>query len=163
MENASNALIIAGTVLIAIIVLSIGVYLVSTYSRVGSAYEQEMSSAELTKFNAKFMAFQDRNDISAQEIVTLKNFVEKYNNENDPDINIQIKNKTGNVICVYKTASQKTKYTLGLAKDDIDFLKKYSTKDEGTETVQITFTCNEGDIGWSNGKVNSIVFKCNDK
>ena len=50
---------------------------------------------------------------------------------------------------------------------NLSYLEKHQdggyTKDEGTETVQITFTCNEGDIGWSNGKVNSIVFKCNDK
>ena len=34
MENASQALIIAGTILIALIILSIGVYLVSNYRQV---------------------------------------------------------------------------------------------------------------------------------
>ena len=161
MENASNALIIAGAILIAIIVLSIGVYLVVTYSKVGNSYEQEMTAVELTKFNTKFTVFQDRNDISAQEIVTLKNFIEKYNDENDPDVKIQIKKNAGSVICEYKNSSKKIKYTASLAKDDIDFLKKYSTKNNGTTTVQMTFTCNESDISWNNGKVESIKFILN--
>ena len=88
MENASQALIIAGTILIAMIVLSVGVYLVANYSRVGESYEQTQIATEITKFNANFLKFAERTDITAQEIATLYNFVKNYNTNNDPDIEI---------------------------------------------------------------------------
>ena len=112
MENASNALIIAGAILIAIIVLSIGVYLVVTYSKVGNSYEQEMTAVELTKFNTKFTVFQDRNDISAQEIVTLKNFIEKYNDTVLEDKKINYSDVTGILMSSVKTIVNAVSYVL---------------------------------------------------
>lgn len=88
MENASNALIMAGAILIALIILSIGVYLVSSYSQVGESYEQTQTITEITKFNSNFTIFEGRNDITPQEIVTLYNFVKNYNKNNGTNITI---------------------------------------------------------------------------
>ncbi len=82
MENASQALIIAGTILIALIILSIGVYLVSNYRQVGESYEQTKETTEITKFNTNFTKFEERKDITAQEIITLKNFAKNYDEKN---------------------------------------------------------------------------------
>ena len=129
MENASNALIISAAVLIAVIVLSIGVYLVINFSKVSESYEQEQRTEELAIFNSKFMAFKDRSDISAQEIVTLKNFVEKYNSENDPDIDFVVNGLGINTIYTNK----------------IEFIKDNSTITKITPTGPkeelVTFTC----------------------
>lgn len=91
MENASQALLIAGSILIALIILSIGVYLVANYAKVSESYENTQALTEITKFNANFTAFEGRNDITAQEIVTLNNLVKEYNDKNDPDIIINPK------------------------------------------------------------------------
>ncbi len=78
MENASNALIIAGTILIAIIVLGIGVYLVANYSTVGESQEKRAIQEELEDYNRHFTSFINREDITTQEIVTLQRYNKLY-------------------------------------------------------------------------------------
>ena len=71
MENASKALIMAGAVLIAIMVLTIGVYLVGELGKASDSYVQQLDTVQLQKYNSNFEVFIDRNDITAQEIVTV--------------------------------------------------------------------------------------------
>ena len=152
MDNAANALIIAATVLIAIMVLSIGVYTAIKVSKVSQSYEQERQTEELIKFNSRFTVFQDRSDISAQEIVTLKNYVEKYNEENDPDISLNVYGSNTGIINT----------------DKIEFIKRNSTVTNGGHEELITFTCgnkngtyvNKG-VLLPNGKVTEINFTKN--
>lgn len=130
MENASQALIIGGTILLAILVLSVGVYLISSYSKAGESYEQTLSITEITKFNANFTKFIDRTNITAQEIITLKNFVENYKETN------------GTIAEV--------KYP-GSEKGDIEFITNNSTR---------YFECEKNSIEYnSEGRVKKIEFK----
>ena len=78
MENATKALLIAGVVLIAIIMVSIAVYLYSMYSNQSEEYSATISAVELEKFNSKFDVYVDREDISAQEIVSVVNLAKEY-------------------------------------------------------------------------------------
>lgn len=57
MENASQALFIAAGVLIAIMVISIGVYLFSSASTIAENYDTSMSATEIDKFNTKFTKY----------------------------------------------------------------------------------------------------------
>lgn len=144
MENASQALIIAGTILIAMIVLSIGVYLVANYSRVGESYEQTQMETEITKFNANFLKFAERTDITAQEIITLKNFAENYDNENGTTTIVNYPDKVTN-------PDKKEQ-----AKKDAEFIKKYSPANDGKMQY---FRCEEENIVYGNdGRVTSIIF-----
>ena len=70
MENASKALLIAGGVLIAILVLSIGVYLVSNLSKASDSYVSSLDTTEIIKYNSNFTIYIGRNDITIQEIIT---------------------------------------------------------------------------------------------
>ena len=70
MENASKALIMAGAVLIAIMIVTIGVYLVGELGKTSDSYVQQLDTVELQKYNSNFEVFIDRTDITAQEIVT---------------------------------------------------------------------------------------------
>lgn len=80
MENASKALLIAGGVLIAIIILTIGVTLYTMYSKQSKEYNEIFSATEISKFNSKFEVYIGRTDITAQEIVTVVNLAKQYNN-----------------------------------------------------------------------------------
>lgn len=71
MENASKALIMAGAVLIAIMIVTIGVYLVGELGKTSDSYVQQLDIVELQKYNSNFEVFIDRTDITAQEIVTV--------------------------------------------------------------------------------------------
>ena len=95
MENASNALIIAGTILIALIILTIGVYLAASHARVQESYIQRLTAQEVEQFNSKFLAFENRDDITAQEIVTLIEFKQQFKEKNGAATQIVVSGYTG--------------------------------------------------------------------
>lgn len=57
MENASQALLIAGGMLIAILVISLGIFIIRSASNVSERFDTNMSYAEIDKFNSKFSGF----------------------------------------------------------------------------------------------------------
>ena len=142
MENASNALIMAGGILIAILVLSLAVYLFVNYAKIGESYEQTRQTDEIVKFNTKFTIFTEREDITAQEIISLANYVKNYNKENDSDIKVYV---------------DSIDYAKKGDSDCITFIKHNSISDDGE---YIYFTCKESDLKTSSetGKVTEIKF-----
>lgn len=81
MENATKALLIAGGVLISVIIISTSVFVYKLYSEQTKEYNNTISAVELEKFNSKFDVYVGRKDIRAQEIVTVVNLAEEYNNQ----------------------------------------------------------------------------------
>ncbi len=78
MENAAKALIIAGSVLLAIIVLSIGVYLRSNLQGTADVYVETLDTNQLRKYNSVFEVYAETTKtITAQDIVTLVEFAKK--------------------------------------------------------------------------------------
>ena len=59
MENASKALIMAGGVLLGVIIISLGVYLFSSYAKYSSNAYDRMEAAQIEQFNAKFLKYYD--------------------------------------------------------------------------------------------------------
>lgn len=91
MENASKALLIAGSILLAIMILSIGIILYNNYSETSEQYEKRLSTIELNQYNSNFEVFAGRTDITAQDIVTLANFVNNNNkNKSYPEVDILV-------------------------------------------------------------------------
>lgn len=80
MENASKALIIAGTTLISVMVLGIIVFLINKFSIVSDTYTSKLDTVELKKYNSNFEVYINRDDITAQEFVTLVNLSQEKNN-----------------------------------------------------------------------------------
>ena len=140
MENASQALIIAGTVLLAMLVLSVGLYLVVNYTKVSESYEEKKAVEEIRKFNTNFTKFVTRTDITAQEIITLKNFAKSYDEKNGTSTTV---NYQGN-------------------NDDIVFIKDNTPEEVGGVLVFHYFTCNETNVKYDEtGRINSITFTAN--
>ena len=157
MENASKALLIAGGVLIAILILTIGVYLFATYGQLGESYEKNLSSGEIKKFNSNFIQFEGRNtangnaNITAQEIVTLYKFVKAYNEKNETSItNIKVENDSGSEIL-------NSSNTLNEA-ELVDFIKNNSN-DSASPYGIIYFECTNIEYDPNTGMVNRIEFK----
>ena len=88
MENASKALLIGGSILIAMLTISIGLNLFMNYRDMGSSYERNLEATEIQKFNVNFTKFEERQDITIQEIVSLANFVREYNADNETEITV---------------------------------------------------------------------------
>ena len=87
MENASKALIMAGGVLIAILIISLGIGLASMMQEHSKPYYETLSTQEIAKINAEITKdftylklagdTESKQYITAQGIVTLKNLIKE--------------------------------------------------------------------------------------
>lgn len=140
MENASKALLIAGGILIAMLVISIGVYLFANYIDLGSSYEQNMQAKEIQEFNVDFIKFEGRKDITIQEIVTLVNFAKQYEEQTGMHIRVILSGKGD----------------LTTRNDIISLIQENSVDGETNKYFKYS-KVNYGD----DGKINSISFSSN--
>lgn len=78
MENATKALIMAGTILIALLIISLGVYLFNTYSDFVYEKQEQQAKQEKIQFNTKFEKYVEK-DLSLQDVITIVNLAKEYN------------------------------------------------------------------------------------
>lgn len=80
MENASKALLMAGTILISMLIVTLGVYLASSFSQTSETYYRRWSTEEIERYNSEitknFIIENGETYITAQGIVTLKNLLQ---------------------------------------------------------------------------------------
>ena len=83
MDNAPRALIMAGEILIAIMVVSLFTVIITVFGNFSSNTNAKLAQSRITAFNSKFYKFQYRIDISAQEVASAINYAKESNDEND--------------------------------------------------------------------------------
>lgn len=81
MENASNALIIAGTILIGVMIISVGIYLVNSFGDTSQQINSKIEDTKIAEFNYSFTKYEGLEKIKAHDIVSVANLA-KDNNEN---------------------------------------------------------------------------------
>lgn len=179
MGNASRALIMAGGVLIAVIILTV---LIKTYSSVGNFQRQQMSQEEaeqIEEFNKDYTKY-DKQYVYGTEIITIINKV--YSSTHKVNVKVEFKNaydynvksKGGKTIKVTVKAGKDLNITTGddnqldLSSSVDESSKKFhnSTRTETATEVNVTvdglknraFKCIE--IGYDeSGRVNMMRFK----
>ena len=78
MENASKALIIAGSVLIALMIIGALLLMFSNLSNYQGTDTQGTREAQVVEFNNQFETY-NRNDIRGSDMISLMNRVVDYN------------------------------------------------------------------------------------
>lgn len=129
MENASKALIMAGGVLIAIIILSMFVMMYNKVSGIKKTQQEKVQMEQIATFNAEYEAFNKKMMYGA-DVVTLANKVEEYNKKNTSD---QIKITVPEEIINFKTMN----------------------KEDQEELLKQRFKCTNMEYG-NSGKVSAI-------
>lgn len=81
MENTAKALIIAGGVLIAILLASLFTYLARTMADSTEPFYSMMDDNEIAEFNQRFLKYEDREDLTVQDVATIINLVKHYSND----------------------------------------------------------------------------------
>lgn len=96
MENASKALLIAGSVLIVILLIAFGVRIFNSTGDVGDQVDGTMQTTEVTMFNNKFLPYIGKNK-SKNDALTLTNLIIASNSTNNIKIRLgyNIKNTSG--------------------------------------------------------------------
>ena len=93
MENASKALLIAGSILLALMTLSLIIYMSTSTSRMVQAQDEKNATEELVAFNASYEAYNKRRMYGA-DIITVVNKAIEYNRGATEKIEIILKTKS---------------------------------------------------------------------
>ena len=147
MENATQALFMAAGVLIAVLIISLSIFLFSSASKVSENYDMKMSESEILKFNSQFTKYitnnvepEDKYKVLkytsynvAADVVSVINLAYNLNESNDCDLNRGIQVVINNVELAkgtgkygitplvqnhYKTQKIKDKNAIYLLKND---------------------------------------------
>ncbi len=78
MENASKALLIAGAILIAILLIGIGMMVFGNIGGITAQSQQQMDSMEIQIFNSKFSSYAG-NNVSGSNVKQLLNTIVAHN------------------------------------------------------------------------------------
>lgn len=81
MENASKALIMAGSILIGVIIMTIGVTIFTSFGGTSEQIQKQMNEKAIAEFNAHFTKYDGMQECTIHDIVSLANFARKYNEE----------------------------------------------------------------------------------
>lgn len=96
MENASKALIMAGSILIGILIMSLAVYLFVDFGTTSAQINEQNAQTQIAQFNSKFTSYQSRDDITIYDIITLAAYAKENNKYYDNDNAYKIVVKIGN-------------------------------------------------------------------
>lgn len=125
MENASKALIMAGGVLIAIIIVSVIVLAFQRSGNVSADYSKSISREEISTFNANFTKYLDHK-LTIHQVVTIYNFA-KNNNTKQVDCEEYTVTDIKEELEQEKTSNQETIYEIKIISYDSEgFVKKIS-------------------------------------
>lgn len=146
MENASKALIMAGTILISIMVISLGVYIINMFGEYTAEQEQERANRQIAEFNAQFLKYEGRTDITAQDIVTVANLAKENNDFYEFDPSAADANANENTYYVEVNAK--------FVSETVNNLEKKDKKEEYLEKENNIITTN------ASGEKNIKTYKC---
>ena len=92
MENATNALLMAGGVLIGILILSLAVYLFTTFGGTASKVNDQNVQVQLTQFNEKFTKYEGISTNTIYDVITVAGLARENNlyYDNNSDYLIQV-------------------------------------------------------------------------
>lgn len=87
MENSSKALLIAASVLIVIILISLGIKILNSTSGTTDQVDSVMQTTNVTAFNSKFSAYMG-NSVSASKTRTFISLVQSHNAADSRKVNL---------------------------------------------------------------------------
>lgn len=154
MENASKALTIAAEILIGVLLLTLLVFLFRAMGSFSNTVNSNIEAKNISEFNNPFEHYRGRNDITAQDIVTMGNLAKQYNNQMESTQIEVIVNGVSNIYHKAHSLNDKTTY---------EFIEDYSTIKKTTNGQTVTeivyFKCKEMTYHNQTGRIHKIVLE----
>ena len=110
MENASKALIIAGAILLAILIISLGILIYNQAS--GIVNGNSMSDVEITQFNAQFTQYQGKQSGSTVRAL-LQQVLSNNLTQDDDDRKVTVDGTAGVTLTKDSTSAETNKISTG--------------------------------------------------
>ena len=107
MENAAKALLISAGVLIAILVMSLFSYIVTQMSEDTASIAEIAQKSKISKFNQQFLNFDDKHNLTIQDVATIVNLALDNNESKKRPIYITVKVNNETWTDTYKNKSDK--------------------------------------------------------
>ena len=141
MENASKALLMAASVLIGVLILSLAVYLFTSFGSTSAELHKQQDEQRLEQFNTQFSSYEGKDGgITIYDVVTIANLATENNiyydfhkkNEatvtgNDNYISVRLKKKVGQAIQIERGSDANTndvrKFYNNLIQEDLAKVK----------------------------------------
>lgn len=89
MENASNALIMAASIVIAVIIISLGTFMFTSYRNYSTEINRNLSQNKKEEFNTQFTKY-DGDNCTAHEVVTVINLAKDINSKKQYEQNQEL-------------------------------------------------------------------------
>ena len=163
MENASNALLIAGGVLIGVLILSLAVYLFADFGSTSADINQRTTEQQLALFNSKFTVYESSDfKWTIYDIVTVAGYAHennKYYTDNMTEAEANSADFNNNYkITVKLKGSQIFSYTENIQDYMADNYNSMIHDEVTKNTVLPKYNCV---ISYhDNGRVSTIIFNC---
>lgn len=153
MENASNALMMAGGVLIGILLLSVLVVAFSGAADLAKSYDDSLSTTSLQAFNNNFEQY-TLAPVNIQSIITMTHFAKDYNAKNGlvKGDSIYI-----SVVCEREELEEKTDEELIQFMQDNTFVINDQGNEDRTQFQE--FTCKSIEYNEGTGTVTKITLE----
>ena len=109
MENATKALLIAGGVLIAIIIISVMVITFKKTGNISKTYDKTINQEDVTKFNENFTKYLNK-ELTIHQAITITNFAKENG--------VAIAGKEVKVSEIIDEETLKNKYEISISNSD---------------------------------------------
>jgi len=160
MENASKALLIAGSMLITIVVVTLIVTVWNNMRELPKTQEQIQEAKELAVFNKKYESYA-KNGIKGSDVMTVINMADSHNaknSENKIDVKIKIKEEIQAQIIHYKDTNNDGKVEKESTKTGITIsAKEYSlitNKEDIEKIVKMSLVVSQNDTYYIDNPTN---------
>lgn len=139
MENASKALLMAAEVLIAMMIVSLGVYVFYTYSQTSREIHDKKAEQQLVEFNAKYTKYVDQTTLTIYDVRTIANYAKKDNENLVDSEKIEVMFEGSNVVNKTETEwdAQIQSQVVAISNDNTELRKYKCIEPEYTENGRV--------------------------
>lgn len=156
MENASKALLMAASVLVGVLIISLGVYLFSIFGNFGAQTTAQLEQKQIDEFNVQFYKYEGQENCRIHDVITIANLAKQNNqnygytkeNEGPYYIAVVLKKVTGVSNSTHMENNDNEVYT--------DLIKKYAYNEDQKKPYY--FKCDSVEINKDTKIVNKITF-----
>lgn len=160
MENASKALIMAASVLIGIMILTLAAYLFTSFSGRAREVEQQLADDQLNKFNSQFTTYEGKAGITIYDVISVAQLATSINKANELSKNDD-SNDTSSYYVKVKLENSYIEY--GTENNNNDEIQKNYTEIIKNELEQMSvgklpnYNCS---VSYNSitGRVNEVIF-----
>ncbi len=164
MENASKALLIAASVLIGLLIISLAVYLFITFGTQSAQMHRQIDENRLGEFNSQFTSYEGKDGLTIYDVITVANLATENNKYYEFKSRGKYENKGLDYYITVILEDQNIGY--GNDKNTTDINNEYNNLidrdinkiNENNSNLK-QYECQSASVSKTTGRVYEVIFK----